>query len=64
MYSVVNHINQFNKYNVMKFEDLEVYKISMDLSDKIWSLVIKWDYFQKDTLAKQWVRAHYCPNNN
>ena len=41
----------------MKFEDLEVYKLSMDLSDKIWDLVIKWDYFQKDTLGKQWVRA-------
>lgn len=41
----------------MKFEDLEVYKLSMDLSDKIWDLVIKWDYFQKDTLGKQWIRA-------
>ena len=41
----------------MKFEDLEVYKLSMDLSDKVWNLVIKWDYFQKDTLGKQWVRA-------
>ena len=41
----------------MKFEDLEVYKLSMELSDKIWDLVIKWDYFQKDTIGKQWVRA-------
>ena len=41
----------------MKFEDLEVYKLSMELSDKIWNLVIKWDYFQKDTIGKQWVRA-------
>ena len=41
----------------MKFEDLEIYKLSMDLSDKVWNLVIKWDYFQKDTLGKQWVRA-------
>lgn len=41
----------------MKFEDLEVYKLSMDLSDKIWNLVIKWDYFPKDTVGKQWVRA-------
>lgn len=41
----------------MKFEDLEVYKLSMDLSDKIWDLVIKWEYFPKDTIGKQWVRA-------
>ena len=41
----------------MKFEDLEVYKLSMDLSDNIWDLVIKWEYFPKDTIGKQWVRA-------
>ena len=41
----------------MKFEDLEVYKLSMDLSDKIWEIVTKWDYFQKDTVGKQWARA-------
>lgn len=41
----------------MKFEDLEVYQLSMSLSDVIWGIVIKWDYFQKDTIGKQWVRA-------
>jgi len=41
----------------MKFEDLEVYKISMDVSDKIWEIVETWDYFKKDTVGKQWVRA-------
>ena len=41
----------------MKFEDLEVYSLSMNLSDKIWDLVIKWEYFPKDTIGKQWVRA-------
>lgn len=41
----------------MKFEDLEVYNLSMNLSDKIWDLVIKWEYFPKDTIGKQWVRA-------
>jgi len=42
---------------IMKLEDLEVYNISMDLSDKVWFLVEKWDYFKKDTLGKQLVRA-------
>ena len=41
----------------MKFEDLEVYRLSMDLSDKIWDIVLTWEYFQKDTIGKQWVRA-------
>jgi len=41
----------------MKLEDLEVYNMSMDLSDKIWYMVEEWDYFKKDTLGKQLVRA-------
>ncbi|MFZ4582224.1 MAG: four helix bundle protein [Paludibacter sp.] len=41
----------------MKLEDLEVYNISMDLSDKIWVIVDKWDFFKKDTVGKQLVRA-------
>ena len=41
----------------MKLEDLEVYNLSMTLSDKVWFLVLKWDYFAKDTIGKQWARA-------
>ena len=41
----------------MKIEDLEIYNLSMDLSDKIWNLVIEWEYFAKDTMGKQWIRA-------
>ena len=41
----------------MKLEDLEVYNLSMTLSDKVWDFVIKWEYFAKDTVGKQWVRA-------
>ena len=41
----------------MKLEELEIYNISMDLSDKIWSIVDTWDYFKKDTIGKQLVRA-------
>lgn len=29
----------------------------MDLGEKIWNLVIKWDYFAKDTMGKQLVKA-------
>ena len=41
----------------MKLEDLEVYNISMDLSDKIWFIVEQWDFFKKDTIGKQLVQA-------
>jgi four helix bundle protein len=41
----------------MKLEELNVYSLSMEMSERIWEIVLKWDYFQKDTLGKQLVRA-------
>ncbi|HHJ11037.1 MAG TPA: four helix bundle protein [Bacteroidetes bacterium] len=41
----------------MKLEDLEVYKLSMDLGERVWSFVKKWDYFAKDTIGKQLLKA-------
>jgi four helix bundle protein len=41
----------------MKLEELQVYSLSMDIGERIWEIVIKWDYFQKDTIGKQLVRA-------
>src|ERR1700692_873592 len=38
-------------------EKLKVYNIAEDFSDEIWNIVIKWDYFKKDTIGKQLVRA-------
>lgn len=37
--------------------DLSAYRIAFDLSNYIWNIVIKWDYFAKDTIGKQLVRA-------
>ena len=42
---------------VLKVEDLEIYQMAEDLSDIIWNICIKWDYFTKDTIGKQLVRA-------
>ena len=42
---------------VLKVEDLEIYQMAEDLSDRIWNICIKWDYFAKDTMGKQLVRA-------
>ena len=41
----------------MKLEELQVYQLSMDLGGKVWKIVIDWDYFLKDTIGKQLVRA-------
>ena len=41
----------------MKLEDLQVYELSMSLGDRIWDIVVNWDYFAKDTVEKQLVKA-------
>ena len=41
----------------MKLEELQVYSLSMKMAEEIWAIVIKWDYFAKDTIGKQLVRA-------
>lgn len=40
-----------------RLEDLDVYNLSEVISDKIWDLVMEWDYFAKDTIGKQICRA-------
>lgn len=39
------------------FERLRVYQLAEKLADEIWSVVIAWDFFAKDTVGKQLVRA-------
>ena len=41
----------------MEIEDLEIYKISMNMSDSVWEIVLSWKYFEKDTIGKQLVRS-------
>lgn len=41
----------------MNLKDLEVYQLSEKLSDIIWNMVIKWDYFAKETIGKQLIKA-------
>src|SRR5215218_8394556 len=38
-------------------ETLEVYQMAEEFSDPIWNKVNEWDYFVKDTIGKQLVRA-------
>jgi len=39
------------------FHELEVYTIAEKLADGVWRLVARWDYFAKDTVGRQLVRA-------
>jgi four helix bundle protein len=41
----------------MELENLEIYQISMAISEKIWEISKTWSYFEKDTIGKQIVRA-------
>ena len=38
-------------------EKLEVYNIAETFCDDIWNIVMQWDYYRKDTVGKQLVRA-------
>ena len=43
--------------SVMELEKLQVYKSAMEISEKFWNMVIEWDYFAKDTVGKQLIKA-------
>ena len=36
---------------------MQVYQLAMEIAERIWNIVIKWDYFAKDTIGKQLVRS-------
>jgi len=42
---------------VSRVEDLDIYQMAENLSDTIWNICIKWDYFAKSTVGKQLVRS-------
>lgn len=39
------------------FFELRVYQLSEKLADQLWKIVLQWDYFARDTVGKQLVRA-------
>ena len=39
------------------FERLRVYELAENLADEIWSIVVNWNIFARDTVGKQLVRA-------
>jgi len=41
----------------MQLDELRVYTLSMEMGEKVWNIVAGWNYFEKDTVGKQLVRA-------
>lgn len=45
------------KKKFLQLNDIKVYKIAFNLSNYVWGIVVKWDYFAKGTVGKQFARA-------
>ena len=45
-------------------EDLEVYKISLEISDRVWNIVIHWDNFSRNNIGGQLLRAIHSAGAN
>lgn len=43
--------------NYVKLDDLPVYKIASNLSDYVWDIVVKWNWFSQKTIGSQWVAS-------
>jgi four helix bundle protein len=41
----------------LDINDISAYKVAFTLSNYVWEIIIKWNYFEKDTVGKQFVRA-------
>ena len=42
---------------MIRLEELQVYRVSMDIGEMVWKIVERWSYYQKDTLGKQMIRS-------
>lgn len=43
--------------NYLTIEKISAYNVALELSNEFWELVVKWYYFAKDTVGKQFVKA-------
>lgn len=46
-----------NSTNYLRLSDIECYMISFHLSNYVWDIVMKWDWFAKKTVGSQFVTA-------
>ena len=40
-----------------KLEDLDIYKISLEIGDRAWRMTLTWSSFEKNTIGRQFVNA-------
>jgi four helix bundle protein len=45
------------KKKFLTLNDISAYKLALILSQYVWEIVVKWDYFSRDTVGKQFVTA-------
>jgi len=45
------------KTGYLDIRDLESYRKSYKLSNYVWEIIMKWDYFPRETVGRQFVRA-------
>jgi four helix bundle protein len=50
-------LKEGDKMERTSFEKLRVYRLSEKLADEIWTVVLNWENFARDTVGKQLVRA-------
>lgn len=41
----------------MKLEELQVYQLAMEMAEEVWQIVIEWNYFERDAIGKQLIKA-------
>ena len=41
----------------LALNDISAYKKAFNLSNYVWEIIYQWNYFEKDTVGKQFVRA-------
>jgi four helix bundle protein len=41
----------------IRFQELAVYRLTEELEDVVWEIVLKWDSLARDTVGKQLIRA-------
>jgi len=66
---VICHLGgmEMKKNKIESFEDLDVYRLAEELSDRIWDIVSNWPNFPQNTLGYQLVKsadsigANTCP---
>ena len=45
------------KKKFLRLNDISSYKTAFNLANYVWGIVVKWDYFARDTMGKQFVRS-------